>query len=223
MNPKEVKDLVLKAFWFRHACKDFDPERKIPEEDFEFILEAARLSPSSFGFEPWVFLVVQDSGLRRRLLDFTWGGEQQIPTCSHLVVCLARREFFMRYDSDYIDYMMREVQKLPPELRELKRQKYREFQEEDFRLLENERALFDWACKQTYIAMANMMTATAMIGIDSCPMEGFNPEKVNQVLRDNFGIDIEKMAVAYMVAFGYRRKEPRPKTRQTLERIVRWY
>ncbi len=222
-NREKIKEMVLQAFSFRHACKEFDPERKISEDDFAFLLEGTLLSPSCFGFEPWFFLVVQDPELRERLREFTWGGERQIPTCSHLVICLARKGYFMRYDSGYISYMMEEVQKLPPDIRDLKRQKYREFQENDFRLLESERALFDWACKQTYIALANMMTAAAMIGIDSCPMEGFNPQKIDQILKDHLGIEIDKFGVAYMVAFGYRLKDPRPKTRQTLEQIVKWY
>lgn len=70
------KKTVLDAFMFRHACKEFDPDAKIPEEDFLFILEAARLSPSSFGFEPWKFQVVQDMTLRGKLLPHTWGGRK---------------------------------------------------------------------------------------------------------------------------------------------------
>ncbi len=222
MNP-ELKDFILKTFYFRHACKEFDPEKKIPEEEFGLILEAARLSPSSFGFEPWYFLIVNNPALRQKLLPYTWGGQKQISTCSHLIVCLARKSYFMRWDRPYITYMMQEVQKLPPELQELKRQRYRQFQEEDFKLLESERALFDWACKQTYIAMANMMTVAAMLGIDSCPLEGFHQEKIEEILAQHFDVDREKFGIAYMLCFGYRVKEPRPKTRQPLEKIVKWY
>ncbi|NPA48652.1 MAG: NAD(P)H-dependent oxidoreductase [Thermodesulfobacteria bacterium] len=223
MDKEQTKDFILKAFYFRHACKEFDPEKKIPEEDFRFILETARLSPSSFGFEPWYFLVVQAPNLREKLLPYAWGAKRQIPTCSHLLLCLARKSYFMRWDSDYITYMMQEIQKLPPDLQELKRERYRQFQEEDFKLLESERAMFDWACKQTYIAMANMMTAAAMIGIDSCPIEGFHQEKTEKVLAEHFGVDTEKFGLAYMLCFGYRIKEPREKTRQPLEKIVKWF
>jgi nitroreductase len=97
------------------------------------------------------------------------------------------------------------------------------FQRNDFRLLESERTLFDWACRQTYISLANMMTAASMIGIDSCAMEGFDAEKINAVLKKGLGIDTEKFGVACMVAFGYRKAEPAPKTRQSLNEIVTWY
>ena len=80
------KQIILDAFMFRHACKEFDPKALIPEEDFLFILETARLSPSSFGFEPWQFLVVQDMNLRKKLLPHTWGGKTQIPSASHYLV-----------------------------------------------------------------------------------------------------------------------------------------
>ena len=68
-----------------------------------------------------------------------------------------------------------------------------------------------------------MMTAAAMIGIDSCPMEGFIVEKINDVLEKSFGIDLEKFGVSCMVAFGYRKNEPRAKTRQSMDKIVEWY
>lgn len=73
------KQIILDAFMFRHACKEFDPDVKISEEDFLFILETARLSPSSFGFEPWQFLVVQDMKFRTKLLPHTWGGRPRFP------------------------------------------------------------------------------------------------------------------------------------------------
>nr|WP_207640783.1 NAD(P)H-dependent oxidoreductase [Clostridium hydrogeniformans] len=213
------KDEILKAYNFRHACKEFNGN-EIPKEDFEFILETGRLSPSSFGFEPWQFIVVQNKELREKIKEYSWGGEKQIPTSSHFVIILGRKKKHMLYDSKYINDFMREVQELPDEVRDMKRGFYKAFQEKDFNLLEGERAIFDWACKQTYIALGNMMTSAAEIGIDSCPIEGFNMEKLDELLeregimsRDDFGVSV-------MVAFGYRKKDPRGKTRQNLNDIV---
>ena len=98
-----------------------------------------------------------------------------------------------------------------------------EFPKKDFKPLETEGVIFDWACRQTYIPLANMMTAASMIGIDSCPMEGFNVEKVEAVLDKDLGIDTKKIGVSCMVAFGYRKKEPGAKTRQSMDKIVEWY
>jgi len=218
-----MQEKIIEAFNFRHACKQFDPEKKIPEKDFGFILETGRLSPSSFGYEPWKFLVVQNKELREKLKTVSWGGQGQIPTASHILLVLARKSYFMKYDSQYLDDFMRNVEKLPDAYVEGKRKAFKKFQENDFKLLENERTIFDWACKQTYIAMANMMTAAAMIGIDSCPMEGFDADKMEAVISSDFGIDTEKFGVSHMIAFGYRINEQPVKTRQTRDDITKWY
>lgn len=68
-----AKHEILSAFEFRHATKVFDSSRKISEDDFQFILETGRLSPSSFGFEPWRFVVVQNPEIREKLRPFAWG------------------------------------------------------------------------------------------------------------------------------------------------------
>ncbi|MFC1885281.1 nitroreductase family protein [Thermodesulfobacteriota bacterium] len=114
------------------------------------------------------------------------------------------------------------VQKLSEDVIKVKNSFYENFQKNDFKLLDNERSLFEWACRQSYIALANMMTSAAMIGIDSCPLEGFVAEKIEAVMENDFGIDPEKFGVSCMVTFGYRKAEPRPKTRQPLDKIVEW-
>jgi nitroreductase len=218
-----VKDKIIEAFHFRHACKVFDDTRKISDDDFDFILETARLSPSSFGFEPWKYLVVQRPELREKLRAHTWGGKKQIPTASHFLVVLARKTPLMRYDSEYVFSIMRDIKQLDDDAIRIRRGFYETFQKSDFRLLDSDRAMFDWACKQTYIAQANMMTAAAMIGIDSCPIEGFVAEKVDEVVRDTFNVDLGKYGVSYMIAFGYRINDAPPKTRQPLKNIVEWF
>ncbi|WNB75583.1 NAD(P)H-dependent oxidoreductase [Methylomonas koyamae] len=218
-----AKQAILDAFQFRHACKEFDAERKIAGADFEFILETARLSPSSFGLEPWRFLVVQNPQLRETLRQFTWGGQKQLPTASHVVLTLVRKSHFMRYDSAYLQYMMREVQHYPEDIIQLRSGLIEKFQRSDFDLLGSERTLTDWATRQTYLPLANMMTAAAMIGIDSCPIEGFERAEIERILAEQAGVDLEHWAAAYMVAFGYRKNPPpRPKTRQSLAQVVEW-
>lgn len=214
------KQDILEAFNFRHACKAFDPQRRIAAGDFLFILETARLSPSSFGFEPWRFLVIQDMALRERLRAVTWGGQGQLPSASHVVALLVRKDD-MRPGSAYIERFMREVQQLPEDVIARKSGFYRQFHESDFRLQEP-RALFDWGCRQAYIALGNMMTAAALIGIDSCPLEGFNQAGAEQVLREAGVLDLEEFGLAVMVAFGYRLNPQPAKTRQTLEQVVQW-
>ena len=216
------REKLMQALHFRHACKIFDKEKKIADEMFETILEAGRLSPSSFGFEPWKFLVIQNRALREKLREVTWGAQDTLPTASHFVVLLARRAKEMLAESDYVTHMMYDVHHLPKEAAEARREKYGTFQREDFKLLESERTTFDWAAKQGYIALANMMTTAAMLGIDSCPIEGFQLEKAEEILYESCGIDRELFGLSVMVAFGYRLHTPRPKTRQSLDEIVQW-
>lgn len=217
------KQEILDAFMFRHACKEFDATKKISDDDFSFILETGRLSPSSFGLEPWHFLVIQNPALRETLVKVAWGGQKQFPTASHLVFILARKSHFMRYDSEYVDGFMVNVQKLPPEIVEMRKGFYEVFQAKDFNLLESERAMTDWATRQTYIPLANMMTAAAVIGVDSCPMEGFDREKMDALLAAELGMDRDKFTLACAVGFGYRKEAPMAKTRQELEAVTTWY
>ena len=217
-----VKKNIIEAYDFRHACKEFDDSKKISEEDFDFILETARLSPSSFGFEPWKFVVVQNPEFREELRKVSWGAQRQLPTASHFVVVLSRTGKDMKYDSKYISDFMEEVKKLPAEVAEGMRERLKDFQENDFKLFETSTALNDWASKQTYIALGNMMTAAAQIGIDSCPIEGFNKDKVEEILNSRGILEDGSLTVSYMVAFGYRKADPRPKTRQSINEIVTW-
>ncbi len=215
------KQDILNAFNFRHACKEFDVNNQIPADDFEFILETARLSPSSFGFEPWHFVVVQDKNLREILKENAWGAPKKLDTASHFVLGLTMKVPLTKWDADYIQNFMKTVQNLPDEVIKGKGKFYEDFQKSDFDLTDD-RKLFDWATKQNYIALGNMMTAAAMIGIDSCPIEGFKQKETEAILKEHFDIDTDKYGLAYMVAFGYRVVEPKPKTRRKIEEMVSW-
>jgi nitroreductase len=118
--------------------------------------------------------------------------------------------------------MMQNVKQFPEDVIAMYSKFYREFQERDFDL-DTDKKLFDWASKQTYIALGNMMTGAALQGIDSCPIEGFHQENAEALLKEKFGIDTNKYGLSYMVAFGYRKEEPaHPKVRRNIEDIVTW-
>ncbi len=213
------KQQVLDAFHFRSATRYYDPSKKISEEDFAYILELARLSPSSVGSEPWQFVIVQNPELRQKLKPVSWGMATQVEDASHLVVILAKKN--ARYDSDFFRSSL-EKRGLNQEQIEKALARYKEFQTHDINVLENDRTLFDWCSKQTYIALANMMTGAALIGIDSCPIEGFNYAEVNRILAEEGAFDATEYGVSVMVTFGYRAKEIKKKYRKPLEEIVTW-
>lgn len=214
-----TKQDVLNAFHFRAACRVYDPHRKISREDMDYILELGRLSPSSVGSEPWKFLVLQNQAIQEELAPVCWGIKHPMSEMSHLVVILAKKN--ARYDSAF---MKTSLQKrgLTPEQLEKTLLRYKEFQEVHMKVLENERALFDWCSKQTYIALGNMMTGAAMIGIDSCPIEGFNYDIVNQILSEAGLFDPNEYGVSCMITFGYRAASIKPKYRKPTEDVIEW-
>lgn len=206
------KDDILKAFYERHACKLFDDKKKIPKEDFDFLLEIGRLSPSSFGMEHWKFLVITSQDLKEKLRPVCWN-QPQITTCSHLVAYLAKKSFLK--NPDYYRPMYERKSDIFPdvELREKAIKRY-----ENFVNRLDDRALACWSAKQCYIAAANMMSVAAMIGIDSCPIEGFEKDKVEEIL----GLDTKDYEISMFVAFGYRVNPPSKKYRLPIEQLVEY-
>ena len=100
--------------------------------------------------------------------------------------------------------------------------KYKALQEEDMKLLESDRTLFDWCSKQTYIALANMLTGAAALGIDSCPIEGFHYDKMNKCLAEEGLFDPQEYAVSVAATFGYRSHDIAKKSRKALDEVVKW-
>lgn len=223
MTQKGIKrQEILDAFQFRRAIKSFDPSKKISEEDFNLILEAARLSPSSVGYEPWKFLIIQNQEFREKLKEITPGARGTLPTASHFVIILARTIKDTKYDSEYAKNQSLNAG-LPAEMYDQIKEAYKEFQENQQNLLVNERTMLDWAGKSTYIPFANMMTVAAFLGIDSCPIEGFHYDKVQKLLEEENLLEDGHLAVSAMVAFGYREDEPKfPRVRKDMKEIVQW-
>jgi len=220
MDKSIIKEEILKAHHFRHATRTYN-EEKISKEDMDFILEVARLSPSSVGLEPWRFVVLEREDIKEKISEVAWGAKKQLATSSHFVLILARKD--VRYDSEYF---IEHFKRRQPDEDKLKRMLsiYEEFQTDHIEVVDSERALFDWSSKQTYIALGNMMTAAAQIGIDSCAIEGFDYRKVNAILEEAGIIDRQKEGISVMVSFGYRKFEPRQeKSRKSVEEVITWF
>lgn len=198
------------AMDFRHACKIFDDTKKISSEDINYILEAGRKSPSSFGMEPWKFLVITNEKLKAKLRPAMWD-QVQITTCSHLVIVLAA-----------IDAVKPEsgIPKRKFERREMPEDKLNFYLGLYAGHLQNtlstDENVYSWTSKQTYIALGNMMTAAAIKGIDSCPIEGFEKEKVEEIL----DLDTTKYQLSVVCPFGYRINEQSSQEREVLSDIV---
>ncbi len=182
-------------------------------------MEVARLSPSSFGYEPWKFILLNNKEIQEEMRPYAWGAEVSIEGASHLVLILARKSKGIRYDSTYVNYMVNDVQDFPKDMVEQRLKVLENFQKNDFKLLEDEDALFEWASKQTYIPLANMLTTAAILGVDSTPIEGFEKENVERVLIENEVYDPDEFGLVSMISFGYTNREHRPKTRRKMEEV----
>lgn len=222
------KEDILEAYQRRFACKAYDAGRVVSREDMAFILETARLSPSSFGFEPWRFLVLEKKEHKAFLQEHAWGLRDKVMASSYVVLILVRKEKDLLPDSDYVTHMMKEVHGLPDDVVKLRREFYRHYVQEEARLVGNSRAFFDWACKQSYIALGNMLTTAAMLGIDSTPIEGFDGEALDALLGAHGFYDVKDFRLSVMALFGYatyeelQKYKERGKTRQSENDVILW-
>ena len=198
------------AMDFRHACKVFDETKKINDEEMKYILEAGRKSPSSFGMEAWKFLVITNEELKAKLRPVCWD-QVQITSCSHLVVILAGIKGVKPESGIPAKRFAR---------REMPQEKY------DFYLklyanhlaqtLSSDENIYSWTARQTFIAAGNMMTAAAVKGIDSCPIEGFEKDKVEEIL----GLDKSQYRLSLILPFGYRLNPQSTQLRVPFEEVV---
>ncbi|MDO5718441.1 MAG: NAD(P)H-dependent oxidoreductase [Tissierellia bacterium] len=216
---KDINRYIEDIFKNRYTCKGYDPDKKVSDEDFHTILEAGRLSPSSLGYEPWKFVLIRNKELLEELRPYSWGAHRAFDGASHIVFILARVPEDMKPDSEYLYYIQNDIQNFPPDLLKDRVEKYRKFQDVDFKLSESDRALFDWTCKQTYIPFTNMLTVAAMLGIDSTPIEGFEQDKVHEILVEHEVYDPKHFKIANMIAFGYTNTDHRVKTRRSMEEV----
>lgn len=197
--------LLLDILYFRHACKLFDEDKKISKDNLSFILESARLSPSSFGMEHWRFVVIKNQALKETLRPICWN-QPQITTCDSLVAIIAKQKLVST--PSYYEAMFTR-RGLSPEAAEGYIKKYESY----INALPSVKA---WSEKQCYLAASNIMNYSAMIGVDSCPIEGFERENVEKAL----DIDSSKESIALFVALGYRVNPQTPKYRLALDEIV---
>ena len=200
----------MKAMNFRHACKIFDENKKIPDDQMHTILEAGVKSPSSFGMEAWKFLVITDEALKAKLRPACWD-QVQITSCSHLVMILAGIDSVKPQST--LPRARFERREMPQEKLEFYLKLYEDHLQET---LSSDVNIYAWTSKQTYIAAANMMTAAAFMKIDSCPIEGFDKNEVERIL----GLDTTQFQLAMVLPFGYRIHEQPKQLRRPFDEVV---
>ena len=205
---------VLQQLGWRYATKKFDPTRKIVSEDWKTLEQALLLTPSSYGLQPWKFIIITDPSKRAELRPFTWN-QPQVTDCSHYVVFTIRKNIDLGHVQKLIDRTS-EVRQIPATSIET----YKQMMLSD--VVHGPRSLQanEWAARQVYIALGNFMTSAAMLGIDTCPIEGFEPAKYDQAL----GLAHKGLAAAVCCAAGYRAEDdknaPMTKVRFKAEDVI---
>lgn len=205
---------LLSALNWRYACKVFDPTKKIPAETWAALEESLVLTPSSFGMQPWKFLVIQDAELREQLVPHAWR-QRQVADASHLVVMTVPKAMTEAHiDANIL--RMTEVRGGTADALMGFRKMVTGFRDG----LEAKSELQQWAKLQAYIALGQFMLAAAMLGVDSCPMEGFVPEKFDEIL----GLDAQGLTATVLCPVGYRHEDDRyavlPKVRFTAADVI---
>lgn len=207
---------ILGALHWRYATKQFDAAKKIDEETWAVLEQSLVLSPSSYGLQPWKFVVVQNQALREKLRAVSWN-QSQVTDCSHYVILLSREKMDEAYISEYV--------KRTAEVRGLEVEKLKGFHRSMMNdLVEGPRAqvIEPWANRQCYIAMGFIMQTAAQLKVDTCALEGFDPSAYDQLL--NLADTGYKSIVA--VALGFRSADDKyqstPKVRFQRDKVIEW-
>jgi nitroreductase len=185
--------VLLEALNYRYATKAFDPTRKISAETLSALKTCLILTPSSFGLQPWKFIVVDSPDIREKLKTASWG-QPQVTDASHLVVFTARTDLTGKDIDKWINRLS-EVQETPFERLEGYAGMISSFTS-NMSAIEKQA----WNTRQVYIALGQLMTAAAIIGVDTCPLEGISPNDYDEIL----GLKGSGYATAVACALGYR-------------------
>ena len=193
MNNGTTRQL-LEALQWRYATKVFDATQKIPADVWQTLERALVLTPTSYGLQPYKFLVINDPVKRAELLPHSWN-QKQVVEASHFVVFTARTQMT---EADVTKLIQRtsDIRKIPAKSLNF----YRDLMLGDIVNGPRGKTAHEWAARQTYIALGNLMTCAAVLGVDACPMEGLSPAEYDRVL----GLNYSGYATVVACALGYR-------------------
>lgn len=204
---------IIEDLNWRYATKTFDSNQKISKEDFQILLESLRLSPSSFGLQPWKFVIVENTDLRTELLGQSWN-QKQVTDASHLIV-LCR---INKIDDEFVDRFVEDI--VNTRGGSLEDNKGYSDMMKGFLSRMDQAQKATWASMQVYIALGQLMTTAAHMRIDACPMEGFSAEGYDKIL----GLSDKGLTAVVVCPVGYRSNEDKyataAKVRYNLDDLI---
>ncbi len=191
-----TKNTYIEDLNWRYATKKFDSEKEISQEDLNKLLESIQLSASSYGLQPYEVIVVKDEKIREKLKAAAWN-QTQITDASYLLVFANLKSVSEAYVDTYLDNIA--------ETRNLTRADLKGMEDmiKSTTLQLPADAQNTWAAKQAYIALGNLLSAAANLKIDTCPMEGFDAAKFDEIL----GLQDKNLTTAVIAPIGYRSEE----------------
>jgi len=210
--PPVTPETVVDQLRWRYATKKFDPARTIPPPTWAALEQALVLTPSSYGLQPWKFVVVTDPAVKARLPAHSWG-QRQPQDCSHMVVLAIKANVG---EADIDRHVARVSEVRGQSIEALAR--YRQTMVGG--LTSPPFDVNEWAARQVYIALGQFMACAAVLGVDTCPMEGIDPAKYDEVL----GIAAQGYRTVVGCAAGYRAADDKyaqtPKVRFRTEDVI---
>ncbi len=213
MKKLSPSELLQTQNW-RYATKIFDATKKISSEEWKALEESLILSPSSYGLQPWKFLVVNNPEVRQKLMAVSWN-QKQVVDCSQFVVFLGKTDI-QKSDVEHLVDRTVEIRHVPKESLNV----YRDMMVADLVNGPRHAVISAWTSRQVYIALGNFMTSAALLGVDTCPMEGIDPAKYDEILN----IKGTGYATLCACAAGYRSQEDKyatlPKVRYPSNELI---
>lgn len=197
---------IIDALNRRYATKQFDTDKKVSQDDMDTLIEALRLSPSAFGLQPWRFIHVKNPETRAEL-QANSRGQPQVTEASDLLIIAAKTNLQAIDVEEYIQSMMKiranDGEKLPEDAKTI--EKLMEYKNMMLGTIASRtpEQLKGWNQKQAYIAVGVVLTVAASMGIDACPMEGFDPARYDEIL----GLDKLWLTATVVIPVGYRSSE----------------
>ncbi|MEH2419685.1 MAG: NAD(P)H-dependent oxidoreductase [Nostoc sp.] len=196
MNHITTTDLLEHLKW-RYATKQFDPSKTISPEIWTALEDTLVLSPSSYGLQPWKFLVVTSPEIKEQLKPFSWN-QSQVTDCSHYVVFTIKKNL----TAEHVDHFIARTAELRGGTVDAMAG-YRNLIVSDVVHGARSFNVNDWSTRQVYIALGNFMTSAALLGVDTCPMEGIEPVNYDNLL----GLTAKGFTTVVACAAGYRSEQ----------------
>lgn len=181
----------------RYATKMFDANKKISDTDFNALLESLRLSPSSFGLQPWKFIVAQNPAVRAKLKEVSWN-QAQVTDASHYIVLASRKSIDIEYVQKYVT-STENIRHLPAG----SLQGYNDMMVGAVAKGKTADEQESWTKSQTYLALGFIGFAAAALWIDTCMIEGFDPKAYDEILE----LKNTDYQTVVAIAIGYRSED----------------